>query len=137
MADLGNILSYLAIQASVCVRMGSPFSSRVLICIRDDLERGGPFGGFFDALDGVDVKGLMDDAVPLRLLGGLQYLVLSGADPGLAALYPSAGGSPSDAELARALDAAAAPTATSWPASWPRRRRPTRCAARSAWSAAS
>lgn len=25
MADLGNILSYLAIQASVCVRMGSPF----------------------------------------------------------------------------------------------------------------
>ena len=107
MTDFANILSVLAIQAGVCAQMGSPFSGRVLSCVRDDVERGGPFAGFFDAWDGVGVRGLMDDAVSLRILGGLQHLVLSGADPRLAAVYPSAGAAASDADLTLALDAAA------------------------------
>ena len=107
MIDLSAIKTYLGIQAGVCVQMGSPFSSRVLNGIRDDLERGGPYAGFFDAWDGVGVRGLMEDAVLLRLLGGLQHLVLCGKDAGLAAVYPSAGAAPSDAQLALALDGAA------------------------------
>jgi len=107
MTDVSNILAALAVQAGVCAQMGSPFSGRVLTAVRDDVERGGPFTGFFGAWDGVGMRGLMDDAVPLRILGGVQHLVLSGADPALAAVYPASGVAADDALLAKVLIAAA------------------------------
>jgi hypothetical protein len=107
MTDFTNILAALTIQAGVCAQMGSPFSGRVLTCVRDDVERGGPFAGFFGAWEGVGVRGLMDEAVSLRILGGLQHLVLSGADPALAAVYPSSGVAAEDAVLMNVLIAAA------------------------------
>jgi len=107
MIDYTDVLGALAVQAGVCAQMGSPFSGRVLSLVRDDVARGGPFAPFFDAWEGVGVRGLMDEAVSLRILGGLQHLVLSGADPELAALYPSSGHAPDDAALARALQDAA------------------------------
>ena len=103
MIDTANILAALAVQAGVCTQMGSPFSGRVLTSVRDDVEGGGPFAGFFDAWDGVGLRGLVDDAVSLRILGGLQHLVLSGADPDLAAVYPLSGADVDEAGLAAAL----------------------------------
>jgi hypothetical protein len=107
MTDFANILTALAIQSGVCAEMGSPFSARVLACVRDDVERGGPFAGFFGAWEGVGVRGLMAEAVSLRILGGLQHLVLSSADARLAAVYPASGVEADDASLASALIAAA------------------------------
>jgi hypothetical protein len=107
MTDFTSITSALTLQAGVCAQMGSPFSGRVLSVVRDDVERGGPFAGFFDAWKGVGVRGLMDEAVSLRILGGLQHLVLSGADAALAAHYPASGAEPDDATLARVLISAA------------------------------
>jgi len=107
MTDLANIISALAVQAGVCTQMGSPFSGRVLNVVRDDVERGGPFAAFFDAGEGVGVRGLMEEAVSLRILGGLQHLVLSGADADLAAVYPASGVAADDATLARVLEGAA------------------------------
>ena len=103
MIDNTNIAGALAVQAGVCTQMGSPFAGRVLGLVRDDVARGGPFAAFFEAWEGVGVRGLMDDAVALRLLGGLQHAVLSGADPDLAALYPSSGATPDDPALEKAL----------------------------------
>jgi len=107
MTDFANVLTALAVQSGVCAQMGSPFSARVLGCVRDDVERGGPFAGFFRAWEGVGVRGLMDEAVSLRILGGLQHLVLSGADARLATVYPASGVAADDATLASALIAAA------------------------------
>jgi hypothetical protein len=107
MTDLTNITSALAVQAGVCTQMGSPFSGRVLGVVRDDVARGGPFAAFFGAWEGVGVRGLMDEAVSLRMLGGLHHLVLSGADAELAALYPASGVAADDGALARVLVGAA------------------------------
>ena len=106
--DSSNIVSALAVQAGVCTQMGSPFSGRVLNHVRADVVRGGPCAAFFTAWDGCSVRALMDDAAALRILGGLQHLVLSGADPGLAKVYPASGAQADDVSLAKALDAAAA-----------------------------
>jgi hypothetical protein len=103
MTRAADILAALAVQAGVCAQMGSPFSSRVLSAVRADVERAGPFARFFEAWDGVGVRGLMEDAVSLRILGGLHHLVLSGADPALAAVYPPGGEAPADQALSDAL----------------------------------
>ena len=107
MTDYTYVLTALSFQAGVCTQMGSPFSGRVLMCVRGNVERGGPFAPFFDAWAGVAVRELMAEAVSLRILGGLQHLVLSGADPALAAVYPSSGVLADDAALEQALTAAA------------------------------
>ena len=106
--DYSGVLAALTVQAGVCAQMGSPFSGRVLGHVRADVERGGPCGAFFTAWDGCSLRELMDEAVSLRILGGLQHLVLSGADPGLAAVYPASGAEPDDAALASAIDRAVA-----------------------------
>ncbi len=108
MTNNANILAALQIQAGVCTQMGSPFSGRVLSHVRADVERGGPCAAFFTAWDGCSVRELMDEAVALRILGGLQHLVLSGADLVLAAVYPASGAPVDDEGLAKAIDSAVA-----------------------------
>ena len=108
MTDHANILVALQVQAGFCTQMGSPFSGRVLNHIRADVERGVPCAGLFAAWDGCSTRELMDEAVALRILGGLQHLVLSGADPGLAAVYPASGVQADGEALAQAIDAAVA-----------------------------
>ena len=67
-------------------------------------------GAYDEALErwwSADSTLLFTDAVPLRLLGAMHYLVLSGAAPSLASLYPPYPMNEDDAALDRALADAA------------------------------
>ncbi len=79
-------------QADWCVRLGSPLYGELLERAAGDFERGGPCAQL--------LAGHEDDplgsALPLRFLGAVHRLVLSGRAPELAAFYPSTGGSRSD-----------------------------------------
>ncbi len=89
-ADLTAYTEAARFQARLCDAFGSPFSGAVLDVIADDVGQGGPCAGLAAPWAGLDAARITADAGPLRLLGGLHYLVLSGATPALAALYPSA-----------------------------------------------
>jgi hypothetical protein len=79
----------LRLQARLCVEFGSSFSAAVLDRIADDVEAAGPYASLAPGWADLDVRGLMAEAVPLRILGALHHLVLTGAEPALAAIYPS------------------------------------------------
>ena len=79
----------LRIQADACRALGSPFHGALLDLAAQDLEAGGPVATLLTPWAQADLRKLFDDATPLRLLGGLHDLVLSGDEPGLAATYPS------------------------------------------------
>ncbi|MCI2400303.1 DUF2332 family protein [Aliiroseovarius subalbicans] len=66
--------------------LGSPFTARVLRLLADRMQPGTPLTDRMFAWPG-DL-GPYGDSVPLRLLGGLHGLVLSGAAPDLVAAYP-------------------------------------------------
>ncbi|WP_326594766.1 DUF2332 domain-containing protein [Streptomyces sp. NBC_01803] len=76
-------------QAGACVRLGSPLYAALLARAAQDIRDGGPcavaIAGYEDAT--------ADDALPLRFLGAVHALALTGRAPGLAAHYPSTGGS--------------------------------------------
>lgn len=90
------------VQARSNEELGSPFTARVLRMISDLLDHTTPLGARI--LDWPGETGPSGASVPLRLLGGLHALVLSG-DP-LAAAYPPA--EPDDATLRGALASALA-----------------------------
>jgi hypothetical protein len=75
-------------QALACRELGSPLYAGLLGYAADDLLAGGPVAAVLD--------GYLDapwrSALALRMLGGVHALVLTGQAPGLAAFYPSAGG---------------------------------------------
>jgi hypothetical protein len=75
-------------QATACARLGSPLYAALLRSVAEDVREGGPCA---EAIAGHE-RATPDDAVPLRLLGGVHALVLAGRAPSLAAHYPSAGG---------------------------------------------
>lgn len=83
--------STLRLQGQACLALGSPFHARLLELAAEDLDAGGPTAGLLAPWNGQDLRGLMAAAVPLRLLGGLHDLVLSGDDPALARAYPQPG----------------------------------------------
>ena len=83
----------LKIQAAVCGRMGSPFSEAILGAAARDIESGGPTRGLMDRWAAASTRDAVTDAIPLRLLGALHDLALSGEDAALAAAYPSDGSS--------------------------------------------
>jgi hypothetical protein len=70
--------------------LGSDFSALVMRVVLDDVHAGGPFAALVEPWAGWDAGRLIAAAAPLRLLGGLHYLVLSGAAPALAAEFPAA-----------------------------------------------
>jgi hypothetical protein len=76
-------------QAAACDRVGSPMYAELLGALADDLDAGGTTSKV--------LRGHEDDAGPsalaLRLVGGIHRLVLAGAAPELASLYPTTGGS--------------------------------------------
>jgi hypothetical protein len=94
-------------QARLCEAYGSPFSGVVLDLVADDMAAGGPFASLAAPWAELDVRRVTADAGPLRVLGGLHYLVLSGAAPALAALYPPVGAGAGRAKLLAALTDAA------------------------------
>lgn len=83
-----EIAQALRLQGGACTALGSPFSGGLLNLAADDVEADGPVAALTAPWIDVDVRAQMHDAVPLRLLGALHDLVLSGDEPALAAAYP-------------------------------------------------
>ena len=81
----------LRLQAAGCRNLGSPFHADLLGLAADDLEAAGPVAGLLTPWADASLRKLFDDAAPLRLLGALHDLVLSGDAPALAATYPKPG----------------------------------------------
>lgn len=81
----------LSTQARGCELLGSPFHAGLLRLAAADLAGGGPTRDLLAPWATKDLRQLFADAVPLRLLGALHDLVLSGEDAALAATYPKAG----------------------------------------------
>jgi hypothetical protein len=74
-------------QAAACLRLGSPFTAMLLETAADRLDATLPVGRTLLGWPG-DPKA---DALALRFAGSLHALVLSGAAPALARVYPGAG----------------------------------------------
>jgi hypothetical protein len=94
-------------QAEACAKLGSPFSQRVLRAVLADIQAGGPFAGFAATWSDASFNHLLAEAVPLRFLGGLHYLALSGRDAALAAVYPPRGRPDDSTDLSPLLARAA------------------------------
>jgi hypothetical protein len=84
-------------QAKACAALGSPLMARLMAGLADQLAPGDPVADRVLGWQGDPSS--KADSVPLRLAGGLHALVLTGADPDLAAAYAS-GGDPTEAALA-------------------------------------
>jgi hypothetical protein len=85
-------------QAEVGTGLGSPLMTHLMSGLAKALVPGDPLA---DAVLGwTGDPSSMGDAVPLRLAGGLHALVLTGAEPSLAAAYADPGSDPTDAALA-------------------------------------
>lgn len=91
-----GVLEAFRLQAQFCATFGSPLYAELLARAADDIEQGGPVASVLDGWTGNPIP----DAVVLRLMGAVHYLVLAGAAPDLARFYPSADGAPA------------------WPAAW-------------------
>ena len=90
-----ELVRVIRIYELACNSMGSPFYGQLLDQMAVDVAAGGPVGRFLAS----HLDSTYEEAVPLRLLGGLHRLVLSGHAPELAARFPSVGG---DGDAARA-----------------------------------
>ncbi|MFC3503274.1 DUF2332 domain-containing protein [Micromonospora krabiensis] len=88
-------------QAVSCARMAAHRYADLLRRAADDVRAGGPcadvLAGYLDAP--------VDAVVPIRLLGGVHALVLTGRAPALARFYPSAGGRQTPGDEAAAWEA--------------------------------
>jgi hypothetical protein len=93
--DAPTVAELFRIQAHYCGVIGSPLYERLLTRAAADLEHDGPVR----ATLGGHEHDPPNSMLPLRFLGAVHRLVLSGQAPGLARFYPSARGEP-DAERA-------------------------------------
>jgi hypothetical protein len=105
--DLQALRAVFDFQIRGCGLLGSTFSAAVLSIVIDNIEAGGPCADLAAAWAGLDFNGLVEAAAPLRPLGGLHYLTLSGLAPALAAQYPAARAEPDLAALKCEVIAAA------------------------------
>lgn len=105
--DFSGLHQSFAFQQAACAHLGSPFCVRVLAILDRDIQAGGPYAGYMTRWAGPDATLALNDVAPLRLLGGLHYLALSGAAADLAAVYPPCADGPDDATLAAAVSHAA------------------------------
>ncbi len=105
---MGQAFEVVALgQAQFCRATGAPFSARVLEAVAADVRDGGPFADLLAPWADADPQRLLQDAVWLRLLGGLHDLSLEGVEPALTQVYPDGGaGLVDEAELSRRLAAA-------------------------------
>ena len=86
--DVRPIADAFRLQARVCAKSGAPVSAAILNgCAEDAAAR----GAVIDVLAGWR-DAPAEQAVPLRLLGGLHRLALEGRTPELARWLPSTGG---------------------------------------------
>lgn len=80
----GEIGEHFLKQAEACESLGSPFTARLCRLLNDLLDESTETGRRVSTWPGKP----RSDAVALRLTGALHALVLTGADPALAAAYP-------------------------------------------------
>jgi hypothetical protein len=85
---LERTTQFFRLQAEACRVLGSPLYASLLRHAADDVLAGGPTA---DVIDG-HLQDPGGSALALRMLGGAHALALAGQAPGLAAFYPSAGG---------------------------------------------
>ncbi len=83
-----DLIRSLRLQGKACAALGSPFHAALLEHAADDLAAGGVVAPILAEWAEDDLRSLMAAAVPLRLVGALHDLVLSGDDQSLAAAYP-------------------------------------------------
>ena len=102
---LDTVIQCLEFQAGFCERSGSPFTALVARAVAADIERGGAFAELAAPWAGRDLRALFDDAVALRFVGGLHYLVLAGDAPTLAVDYPPMTAEPDRARLVETVAA--------------------------------
>ena len=81
-----EIVAHFREQAQFCAMLGSPFMEALCLAMASDIEKRGPVAKLVKGWKGNPRR----DALSLRIAGFLHYCVLSGAAPGLAALYPAA-----------------------------------------------
>ena len=93
MTDTTGLVRGIDIQAAGCAALGSPFSGALLAAMARDVAAGGPSARLFAPWLGASTRAVLEAAAPLRLLGALHDLVLSGAAPAMAAAYPGSGAS--------------------------------------------
>ncbi|MBA3911069.1 MAG: DUF2332 domain-containing protein [Rhodobacter sp.] len=72
-------------QATACAALGSPLMGRLMAGLADRLQPGNPVSD--QVLGWQGDPSTRADSVPLRLAGGFHALILTGADPQLAAAY--------------------------------------------------
>lgn len=99
---MNDVFDHFSRQATACRAMGSPFTARLAELSPRFVDRSTLTGRRILAWTGH----AGEDALPLRLFGGLHRLVLTGRDENLAAVYPPA--DVSDDALAGAVAAAVA-----------------------------
>ena len=85
------LIGALKIQGGVCTKMGAPFSGAFLARAADDVAASGIAAALLAAFVESDVRQLLIDAAPLRMLGAFHDLALSGEIPELSAVYPAPG----------------------------------------------
>ncbi|MCM0673765.1 DUF2332 domain-containing protein [Micromonospora phytophila] len=93
-----HAVTVLRQQARSCAAMDAGLYHDLLVRAADDVRAGGPTAAVIQGYDTLPV----DAVVPLRILGGVHALVLTGQAPDLTRFYPSAGGTyfPADADAA-------------------------------------
>jgi hypothetical protein len=82
------LVENLRLQALGCQHLGSPFYAGLLELMAVDVEAGGPVWTVL----GPHAEEPAGAAYPIRLLGGVHRMVLSGTAPALAAHFPTTGG---------------------------------------------
>ena len=90
MTDFADLVRAFDIQANACVAFGSPFSGALLKRAKDEIAPGTGLAQLLSPFKGMNARALMGDAVPLRWLGCLHDLALSGDAPALTAAFPAA-----------------------------------------------
>ncbi len=87
-AEQSALAEYLRLEAVGLGEIGSEFYAELERAMADDVETGGPIWTVLESRAGSP----FDDALALRLLGGVHRMVLAGDAPQLAVHYPSTGG---------------------------------------------
>lgn len=85
--DFTGLLQAFAFQRAACIHLGSNFSARLMTILSEDIASGGAFAALATPWAGVEARQAGGDAAPLRFLGGLHYLALTGAGGTLAEIY--------------------------------------------------
>jgi hypothetical protein len=87
MNDQPGVPQALLLQSGACRAGGSPLNADILQRAAEDWIAGGPVCALMAPWADGDLKAQFDAATPLRLIGALHELALSGEDPALSAAY--------------------------------------------------